>query len=73
MKGFHGTKSMNRRLKFADIHNIKPACWTNLVCWAHGTMDFKECFHQVCRPGNFGTPYAYCGKCDHHFKAEQEG
>ena len=63
-----------RRLVFAEDHNIKPACWASMVTWAiYGDPKFEDCFSQFCRPGVNGAPYAYCGKCDEYFKdAEQK-
>ena len=49
---------------------VCPGCdWDQQL----GHNCFSECFEQICKPGNIGTPYAYCGKCDHYFEAERRG
>lgn len=65
---------MNSWLKFKIISllNRKPdTCWANLVMWAMSYQSFSDTFgvygnwkSQICREGNKGIPYAYCGKCE---------
>lgn len=67
-----GEPAFYRRFRFAeDIDNRVPsACWAKLFLWVLGSNAFEDCFRQTCRPENVGSPFAYCGKCQHYFDKE---
>lgn len=58
-------KPFIKRLSFAESCNIDIACWSELVMWSRGYVEFSDCFNQICRPPKL--PYAYCGKCNKYF------
>ena len=44
-------------------------CWASLCTWAVMDDNFWEIldrdrFSQICKKDGYGTPHAYCGKCE---------